>query len=114
MSSKQFTQTVARAHAIKQQIKALEDEYDTLLDSLGTLDPRNYPAGDLILQVTPTIRFNEAEAKRNLSPEKFQSILKQKPDATLARKVLGDEFSLCQKTYGVTRKIVRVEDMEDD
>lgn len=104
---------VARAAKIKAEIQGLTEEYNELLDSLGTLEARNYPAGDYILAVTPNRRFDAATAKRVLPASKFESILTLKPDTTLARKVLDEsEYALCQKDHGVRREIKKVEDME--
>lgn len=107
-----FAAKVKQAYLLGKQIKALEAQRNDLLDSLGALEPSNYPAGDFILKVTPTVRFNEAEARRNLTQEQFDSILKRKPDSTLAKQMLGDEYAKCQKVYGTTRTIVPVEDEE--
>ena len=107
-----FKNKVKRAYLLGKQIKLLEQERSDLLDSLGTLEPSNYPAGEFILKVTPTVRFSEAEARRNLTQEQFDSILKRKPDSALAKAMLGDEYAKCQKVYGTTRTIVPVEDEE--
>lgn len=107
-----FSQTVAQAYRLGKEIKALEEERETLLGSLGDLSERNYPAGDFILQVTRTKRFDEATAKRNLTADAFATILKLKPDSTLAKAILGDEYGKTQREYGWTKKIIRVEDSE--
>jgi len=107
-----FSQTVAHAYRLGKEIKALEEERENLLGSLGDLSERNYPAGDFILQVTRTKRFDEATAKRNLTSDEFTRILKLKPDSTLAKAILGDEYARTQREYGWTKKIVRVEDAE--
>lgn len=102
--------TVARAYRIKAEIKALEEEYATLMDSLGELTPDKYVAGDFIVEVTPNRRFDEATAKRNLPPETFGRILKPKPDSGLAKALLDDEqYALCQRDYGVRKTIKKVE-----
>lgn len=108
-----FATTVLQAHRVKNEIKALEEKYDQLLNSLGDLEERNYPAGDFILQVTPTLRFEAATARRNLTPDEFNSILELTPSSTKAKKMLGERYSATQRRYGITRKIVRVEDVEN-
>jgi len=108
-----FVKTVKEAYLVKKQIDALEQRYNDLLDSLGSLDSKNYPAGEYILQVRPTLRFDAATAKRALTPAEFESILVSKPDSTVAKKVLGeDRFKVTQKVYGQTRTIVPVTDEE--
>jgi|SRR5665647_72282 len=107
-----FSQTVAQAYRLGKEIKALEEERENLLGSLGDLSERDYPAGDYILRVTRTKRFDEATAKRNLTPDEFTAIMKLKPDSTLAKAILGGEYGKTQREYGWTRKIVRIEDAE--
>ena len=112
MTSPDFAAKVTKAYWLGKQIKALETERTDLLDSLGVTESANYPAGDFILKVTPTIRFDAATAKRNLTPEEFDSIIVPKPDSAKAKVVLGDDYGKTQKVYGLTRAIVRVEDEE--
>jgi hypothetical protein len=113
MSSGDFAATVLQAHRIKNEIKALEEEYDRLLGSLGDLDERDYPAGDFILRVTPTLRFEAATARRNLSYDEFACICELTPTSAKAKKVLEDRYHLTQRRYGVTKRILRVEDAEN-
>jgi len=107
-----FAKTVAQIARLRDEQKAIDERIEELYGTLGDLEVRNYPAGDFILQVTRTVRFDEATAKRNLTAEQFKSILKLKPDSTLAKAVLDDDYSLTQRSYGLTRKIVRVDDAE--
>lgn len=107
-----FDIRVNRARLLRAQAKALEEEAQEVLDSLGDLPYGTYTTSNgFALQVTPTYRFNEAEAHRNLEPDEFKSILKEKPDAALAKVMLGeDRYKATQKLYGVTRKIIKVEE----
>lgn len=111
MFTSEQVRIVRRAAMLRAQAKAAEEEADALLDSLGTLNPDNYAAGNYILQITPTKRFDARTAKENLTPEEFASTLATKPDSATAKKVLSPErYALAQKVYGVTRKIVEVTD----
>lgn len=102
---------VRRAAMLRAQAKAAEEEANDLLDSLGTLNPDNYAAGDYILQVTPTKRFDARTAQENLTPEEFASTMATKPDSATAKKALSPErYAECQKTFGQTRRIVEVSD----
>lgn len=107
----EFTLKVNRARLLKEQIKSLEEEVDQILESLGDLPYGTYgTTNGYALQVTPTLRFDAAEAHRNLTVDEFDSILKAKPDAALAKALLGeDRYKATQKLHGVTRKIIRVE-----
>lgn len=107
-----FVRTVARAKALQEQAKANLAEAKDLLDSLGPLEVRQYVAGDYILKVEPNRRFDPATAKKNLTDKQYKSILKATPDSALAKALLDDAYSLCQKDYEPKRTIVRVEDEE--
>jgi hypothetical protein len=100
-----------RVHRLRQQAKALEEEADRLLDSLN-LGLGQYISGEFIIKISPTVRFDAGTAERNLSPEEFRSILKETPNAALAKAVLGNErYRATQKTYDTfTRKVERVEE----
>jgi hypothetical protein len=106
-----FEEKIKRARWLRAQAVSLANEADELLDSLGDLAYGTYPAGRYALQVTPTLRFDAATASRNLTKDEFKSILQEKPDATLAKAVLGEErYKATQKTHGVTRKIIVIEE----
>ena len=108
-----LTKTVAQIARLQREKAALEAQIEELYGTLGDLEERNYPAGEYILKVTRTRRFDEATAKRNLPSHLFDMILKRKPDSTLAKAVLdADEYTLCQREYGWTKKIEKVEDAE--
>ena len=108
-----FAEKVKRAYWLREQAKALATEANEILDSLGELSTGKYPAGEFIFKVTPTVRFNAAEAQQNLTPEEFTSILKPAPNAALAKALLGEErYKATQKVYGQTRKIIPVTDEE--
>lgn len=96
---------------LRAQAKAAEEEANDLLDSLGTLNPDNYAAGDYILKVQPNRRFDARTAEQNLTPEEFALTLATKPDSATAKAKLSPErYALAQRDYGVTRKIVEVTD----
>lgn len=106
-----FKKTVEKIYWLGQQIKGLEEEREELYASLGTLDVRDYAAGPYILKVTRTVRFDPVLARKVLDPAQFQSILATKPDAALAKAVLDpDTYKSVQKEYGLTRRIVPVDD----
>lgn len=104
---------VARAGRIKEQIKALEDEYTELLDSLGNLPIDSYVYGEWILKVQPNRRFDAVTAKKNLTPEQYESILKPTPNSALAKALLDeDTYALAQRDYDPKRTLVRVTDAD--
>lgn len=51
----------------------------------------NYLAGDFIIKVTETRRFDPVTARKVLSDKEFKAILKTKPDAALTKAVLSPE-----------------------
>lgn len=107
----EFTLKVNRARLLREQAKSLEIEAQEILESLGDLPYGTYgTTNGYALQLTPTLRFDAAEAHKNLTPDEFESILRQKPDAAVAKALLGERFKVTQKLHGVTRKIIRVED----
>lgn len=110
MSNPQFAAKVREAYLIKAQIKDLEARYKDLLDEVDGVGVGEHDAGDYVLKITPTLRFNAAEAYRNLTPEQFESISVLTPNATLAKEVLGEDYAKAQKVYGQTRSIEPKED----
>lgn len=109
----EFDKKIKRAYFLRLQAKSLSEEADEILASLGDTIGK-YPAGEFIYQVTPTVRFDAATAKKNLKPEDFQKILKESPNAALAKAVLDETtYKATQKVHGVTRKIIPVTDEED-
>lgn len=114
MDAKQFERDVARAYALKRQIKALQDEYDEILGQYTFEREQTIPAGRFGLQVSPTRRFDAATASRNLPADKLALTMVTKPDSTRAKKVLTeDEYRLTQKEYGWTKKIIEYREDED-
>lgn len=107
-------EVVKRAALLRAQAKALETEANDLLDSLGDLPIRDYPAGDYILKVQTNKRFDPATAKKNLTDAQYQSILKATPNAALAKAVLDDQYALTQKEYDPKRTIVAVTDLDSE
>lgn len=111
----EFDRKVKRAYFLRLQAKSLSEEADQILASLGDMPSGKYPAGEFIYQVTPTVRFDAATAKRNLKPEEFRLILKETPNAAQAKALLDEtRYKATQKVYGVTRKIIPVVDEEGD
>lgn len=101
-----------RVYWLRKEAKALLEQADEILNKY-VLENRDYPAGDFIVKVSETVRFDAATAKRNLPEDKYQSILRLRPDTTAAKAVLSDdEYRLAQKKYGQTIKIVPVDDEE--
>lgn len=106
-----FEKIIARVYWLKQEARAREQEASDLLDRLGDLDIRDYPAGKFILQVTETRRFNPDYAQRNLTEEEYRLTLATKPDATTAKKALSPaSYAKTQRVYGLTRSVISVTD----
>lgn len=113
MASAEFIEKVRNAYLLRKESDRLKALADELLDSLGELGSKDYPAGRFILKVTPTRRFDPGTAKRNLTADEFESIHERVPTSAAAKRALGDErYAATQKVYGQTRKIVPVEDEE--
>lgn len=111
-SQTEFERKVARAAALKAQAKANIEEANQLLDSLDLHEIRAYPAGRYILELQRNATFSAPEAKKNLTPEEYASILKPTPNAALAKALLDDRYVLCQKEGEPKRIIKEVEDEE--
>lgn len=74
-----------------------------------------FSAGDFIVRVNRTRRFDAGLAKKNLTPEQYAATLVTKPDSTLAKKVLSeDDYRASQREYGWTIKVEEVTDDADD
>ena len=105
--AKRINTLVENEKLLKEQLKALEEERKGLE---STFEVGSYNAGDYIVDVKPTVRFDAATAKKVLSPDMYARICEQKPSATLAKSVLrGYEYEDCQRQVG-TRVTVKVAD----
>lgn len=103
--AKRINTLVENEKLLKEQLKALEEERKGLE---STFEVGSYNAGDYIVDVKPTVRFDAATAKKVLSEEEYSQIIVPKVDATIAKSVLrGFRFEDCQKVIGrrVTVKI---------
>lgn len=108
-----FAEKIKRAYWLRQQAAAFAAQADEILDGIGELGTGKYAAGEFILQVTPTVRFDAATAEENLTAVEFNNIHKRVPDAAMAKAVLGKErYKATQKVHGQTRKIIPVTDEE--
>ena len=94
-----------RVYMLRAQNRANEAEVKSLLDSLGEMPLGKDVAGDLIVEVSLTKRFDPGTAKKNLTEEQYQAILKPTPNAALAKALLEEDYELTQRTYGVTVKV---------
>lgn len=100
---KEKAAVASRAKELDAEIKAIQKSLPTGLSSDGAY----------VVDVKPSVRFDAATAKKNLSPELFESICELKPTSTKARQMLtGYEYEDCQKVVGVTAIVKRVEDID--
>lgn len=106
--------TVRRIYLLRAQKASIEAEVARLVESLGDLPLGKAVAGDLIMDVQETRRFDAATAKKNLTPEQFESILKPTPNSALAKALLGDDYSRAQKVYGTQVRVYRPDDEEQE
>lgn len=97
---------IARIHALRAEKKAIDEELEDLIGGLPALPVDNYVVGDFLVRVRDTVRFDAATAKRNLTPEQFESILKPTPNSALAKALLDSDYTLTQKVFG---RQIRVE-----
>lgn len=69
-------------------------------------DPRTYLRGNVCLEVTTNLRFDDATARKNLTPAEYEATLIPKPDAKRAREILGEKrYKLACKDHGVKLEI---------
>lgn len=93
-----------RKAEIEEQIKDLRTELDALIDEGTTVD------GDFKFTKYVNTRFDDATAKKNLSPEEYALITVPKADSKLAtQKLSGDRLEKCKKTFGTIVKVGLVE-----
>lgn len=103
---------MARVFLLRKQAAACEAEAKEILERYTFEKDEAFSAGDFIVRVNRTRRFDPALAKRNLSPEAYAKTLVTKPDSTLAKKVLSeDDYRASQREFGFT---VRIEEVTDD
>jgi hypothetical protein len=70
--------------------------------------PGRYPAGNLLVEITPNRRFKPDWAALLLTDRQLSLITVPVPDANRARKLLTpDEYALCQVQVGDNRVRIR-------
>ena len=96
MDSKQAAE---RIFMLRQQIKALETEADTLAkEHFAKRDVDTYAEGPFKVVVGRNARFDPALAKALLSEDEYNSILETKPSGTKAKALLSPaEYQMLQK-----------------
>lgn len=95
--------TIRQIHTKRAQIKSLEAEVKDLIASLAVDSEGKEAVGDFIVATRPTVRFDAATAKQNLSAAKFKSICEMVPTSKRAKEMLGDiDYAKTQKTSGWT------------
>lgn len=115
MTSAQFEYDMARVADLRAEIKAHEAEIQDIFGAHAAMlsAAGEYVAGDYIVKVTPTLRFDAATAEKNLTTEEYDKILEIVPSSSTAKKVLSPErYAQAQKHYGWTRKVEPVTDSE--
>lgn len=106
-------QTLKQIKQVRDTIKALQEQEADLWAELGELAPDDYLIDEHhYLNVRENWRFDAATAKKNLTPEQFESILVPKPDSTQAKRVLTgiDYETKTRKLVGVVRTFEQIGD----
>lgn len=115
MTNQQFEFDMKRIAMLKADIKASQQEIEDIFSAHAAIlsETGDVVAGDYIVKVTPTVRFDAATAKKNLTEEEYAKTLTTAPNSAQAKKVLSPErYAQAQKTYGWTRNVVAVTDAE--
>lgn len=103
---------MARVFLLRKQAKALEEEAKEILERYTFERDEAFSAGDFIVRVNRTRRFDPALAKKVLTADEYAATLVTQPDSTLAKRVLPQNvYESTQKEYGWT---VKVEEVRDD
>lgn len=105
------SKAIQRIGMLRASIRAQEEEVKDLIASLGDLEVGKSVHGDWILDVQPNKRFDAATAKKNLTPAQLKKVSLPTPNSALAKALLGEDYSLCQKEYG-TKVSVYIPDDE--
>lgn len=101
-----------RVYMLRKQAKACEDEAKEILERYTFERDEAFSAGDFIVRVNRTRRFDPALAKKVLHPDDYSRILVTAPSSTRAKQELSAEmYALSQKEFGWT---VKVEEAKDD
>ncbi len=93
--------TLMRLQDVQDEMRALRKREDDIKAELAEVEWDDYvlPNG-YVATIQPSIRFNAATAKKNLTPEQFEAICKKRPDAALAKALLDEDYHLCQSANG--------------
>lgn len=111
MTELNYAEDAKRLEVLRASIASLEAEVKAITSKYEDVPEDKYAAGDYILNVYRQHRFDAAQAARVLTKAKFNSILKPKPDAALAKALLSAQDY--EKTLKATSIIVRVTPVTD-
>ena len=103
--AKRIIELNAQQAEIEEAIKNLRAKIGEVVDDGDTL------VGDFKINKHTNRRFDDALAKKNLSPEKYDSIAVLKADSKKAAALLDEEeLDKCKKTFGSVVKVGLRED----
>lgn len=102
-----FDKDMAHVHDLRKMAAQCEQEAKEILSKYTWDEERAYPAGQFIVDVAKTRRFDAGWARKNLSEEDYALTLVTKPDSMTAKKNLPPEkYALAQRDdYGWTVKV---------
>lgn len=107
--SRRMAEVIDQIGRLSEDIRALEQAKRLLIEELGDLDYDQYAGQNFLLKVEPNRRFDKVTARKNLTPEQYESILVLTPDSTTAKKVLGSDYVLTQREYDPKFVVTRME-----
>lgn len=98
----QIKKISARILEIKSQKEELEEAEKNLRSTLSELvDNGQTLVGDFKINRRNNVRFDDALARKNLTPHEYEQIAVLKADSKRAAALLeADRLQLCQKDYG--------------
>jgi len=107
-----YAEDAARLVALKASAASIEAEIRAIASKYEDVPEDKYAAGNYILSVSRQHRFDAVTAERVLTKAKFNSILKPKPDAALAKAILN--AADYAKTLKATSVILQAKPVTDE
>ena len=105
------TKIAAKIMQLQAEIAEREEAVKNMRATIAEHIPEGESAdGDFKFTKYVNTRFDDATAKKNLSPEEYALITVPKADSKLAaQKLSGDRLEKCKKTFGTIVKVGLVE-----
>jgi hypothetical protein len=114
LTSAELAELILVQQKVLEEAKAVVDRAKTVAKSRRTAEGMELH-GDVAMVFTPSKKFDPKTAAGALKPSELASICVPKPDATMAKKVLGEhspQYQACLKDHGYSLTVREANDSD--